>query len=63
MCNQPMRDGPCVLDGNHRGRHSTVGFFCDACGKTRRGTWEAVATDTNGVVDVVFCWFCVNVLN
>ncbi len=62
-CRKAMRDGSCVLDYDHRGRHTTVGFFCDSCGMMRRGTWEAVAHDADGVVDVVFCWFCVKVVN
>jgi len=60
-CRKPMRDGSCVLDYEHRGRHSTVGFYCDACGKMRRGTPEGFAYDTDGVLDVTFCWFCVYV--
>lgn len=36
-CDRPMRDGPCQMPVNHRGRHSTVVFYCDLCGKTRRG--------------------------
>jgi hypothetical protein len=60
-CDKPMRDGPCVMDLDHRGRHTTVGFYCDCCGKTRRGTPESQLRDINGTVDVVACWFCVNV--
>lgn len=61
-CEELLRDGYCVLDPDHRGRHTTVGFYCDACGKMRRGTPETMAHDADGVIDVVFCWFCVNVL-
>ena len=60
-CDKLMRDGFCVLDPGHRGRHSTVGFFCDSCSRMRRGTPAGQATDANGDVDVVFCWFCLNV--
>ncbi len=59
-CGKAMRDGYCVMDPDHRGRHTTVGFYCDACGKVRRGQPVGQAVDTDGVVDVVFCWFCVN---
>lgn len=62
-CGKEMRDGPCRLDPDHRGRHSTVAFYCDACGKMRRGHWAATARDSDGVIDVVFCWFCVNVVS
>jgi hypothetical protein len=61
-CGSQMRDGPCLLDSDHRGRHTTVGFYCDSCGKMRRGQPAGQQTDTDGVVDVVFCWFCLNVL-
>lgn len=37
-CGEPLRDGPCTLDPGHRGRHTTVSFFCDLCGKRRRGS-------------------------
>ncbi len=61
-CGKPMQDGPCQLDPDHRGRHTTVAYYCDACGKMRRGSApEAVSYDINGEVDVEVCWFCVNV--
>ncbi len=61
-CAKPMRDGYCQLHPDHRGRHTTVAFYCDACGHMRRGsTPAAVAYDVNGDVDVEVCWFCVNV--
>ena len=60
-CDKLMRDGFCVLDPGPRGRHSTVGFFCESCSRMRRGTPAGQATDANGDVDVVFCWFCLNV--
>ena len=63
-CTEMLRDGGCQLDPDHRGRHTTVAFYCDACGHMRRGsTPTAVAYDVNGVVDVVACWFCVNVIH
>ncbi len=62
-CEELLRDGYCVLDPEHRGRHTTVGFYCDLCGKMRRGSAPAAQLrDVNGEVDVEACWFCVNVL-
>ncbi len=62
-CGELLRDGYCVLDPEHRGRHTTVGFYCDLCGKMRRGSTPAAQLrDANGEVDVEACWFCVNVL-
>lgn len=60
-CDTLLRDGQCVMDEGHRGRHTTVGFYCDVCGKTRRGTPAGYAYDTNGDLDIVACWFCMNV--
>lgn len=51
----------CLMDKDHRGRCSSVVFFCDGCQKTRRGIPAGYAYDDNGDVDVVFCWFCQNV--
>lgn len=47
--------GYCLLDKGHKGRHSTVVFWCDACGKARRGE-PAYRSE-----DVSVCWFCRNV--
>lgn len=54
-CGHPMRDGPCKMDEGHRGRHTTVAFYCDGCGKMRRG--QPVAADA----DVAICFFCMYV--
>lgn len=37
-CLHPTRNGPCLLKPQHRGHHATVVFYCDCCGKARRGT-------------------------
>jgi hypothetical protein len=50
--------GFCLLDKEHHGRHSTVAFSCDCCGKTRRGRPQAVQYDVNGDVAVVACFMC-----
>jgi hypothetical protein len=60
-CGKPMRDGACVLDLDHRGRHTTVGFYCDNCGKMRRGQPAGSARDIDGEPLADFCWFCMNV--
>ncbi len=36
-CEREMLTGECELDLGHRGRCSTVVFYCDSCGKMRRG--------------------------
>lgn len=36
-CLHELRSGPCTMDKGHRGRHTTVSFGCDGCGKSRRG--------------------------
>ena len=61
-CGRPMQDGSCQLDPDHRGRHTTVAFYCDLCGQMRRGSAPAAQLrDINGDIDVEACWFCVNV--
>lgn len=58
-CLHPMMSGRCLLDKGHRSkRHSTVVFYCDACGRTLRGAPHATQRDVNGDVDVVFCFGC-----
>jgi hypothetical protein len=63
-CLREMRGNTfCLMDKDHRGRCSSVVFYCEACNKTRRGRYYQAAFDGNGEVDVVFCWFCVHVVN
>jgi hypothetical protein len=57
-CMRQMRTGNCMMDKDHRGRCSTVVFYCDACGKRRRGQPDQILRDSDGVPDGQFCWFC-----
>lgn len=52
-CQHMLRDGQCAMDDKHRGRHTTVAFYCDGCGKMRRG--RPVQEDQ----DVAICFMCV----
>jgi len=60
-CLHPMRDGMCEGDKDHRGRHSTVWFWCDDCGKSRRGEPYRKYYDVNGDLDLTFCFMCYRV--
>lgn len=63
LCPHPIRNTTCQLDEGHRGRHSTVTFYCDSCGQRRRGQPEASAYNPwDGLPEADFCWLCVNVL-
>lgn len=53
-CLEKMRDGLCLLDKGHRGRHSTVVFYCDGCSKARR-SYPASQDNVSGVA---FCFLC-----
>jgi len=44
--------GFCLLDKGHRGKHSTVVFYCDVCGRTYRG--QPTYSDEN----VSVCYPC-----
>ena len=56
-CTTQLRDGQCEMREGHRGRHSTVAFTCEACGKTRRG--QPHATQNAGCDEVFFfCFMC-----
>ena len=61
-CGKPMQDGNCQMDTDHKGRHSTVTFYCDICGKTRRGYPHVAVMDRQSdgysehVADV--CFMC-----
>lgn len=58
-----MRTGTCVLDTDHRGRHTTVAFYCESCGKTRRGKPHSMSVVRlgDGSIDdqFAFCFLCV----
>jgi hypothetical protein len=51
------------MEADHRGRHSTVVFYCESCGKTRRGRPHAVSVVrlSDGSIDdeFGFCFMCV----
>lgn len=58
-CLKEMRGGKkCLLDKDHNGVHSSVVFYCDPCGKTRRGYPSNVGLDPDGAVDINICFFC-----
>ena len=44
--------GYCLMDKGHRGRCSTVVFYCDSCGKARRGN------PSYSDESVSLCWMC-----
>jgi hypothetical protein len=58
-CLADMRNGKCLLDPDHRGRHTTVAFYCDSCGKMRRGRPEAHTYDANDDPTTDHCYLCV----
>jgi hypothetical protein len=63
-CDQELRTGQCEMEMGHRGRHSTVAFECDYCGKTRRGRGEEVGQRmSDGYVEIfgVVCFMCAHV--
>jgi hypothetical protein len=61
-CKREMQTGNCVLDLNHRGRCTTVGFYCDSCGRMRRGQPHVHATQlmSDGYREPVadICFMC-----
>lgn len=60
-CLRKMRGGKyCTMEKAHRGRCSSVTFYCDACGKQRRGQAHRQEFDINGDLLVQFCWMCVD---
>lgn len=62
LCGRPLRTGPCQMDEGHRGRHTTVAFYCDGCGKARRSQPVAHARNPwDGTAEASFCFMCVKV--
>lgn len=57
-CIRKMRDGYCRLDKGHRGRCTTVAFYCDSCGRMRRGSPVAHIYDDNGDPSTDHCFMC-----
>jgi hypothetical protein len=61
-CPFQLRTGPCQLNEDHRGRHTTVAYYCDSCGQMRRSRPVAQALNPwDGVVEATFCFMCVTV--
>lgn len=60
---RPLRNGGyCLLDEDHRGRCSSVTFYCDGCGKYRRSQPVAqVRNEHDGVVEAQLCFMCEHV--
>jgi hypothetical protein len=56
-----MRDGLCRMDPDHKGRHTTVAYYCDGCGQMRRSHPVAHYYDINGDIDASLCFMCVTV--
>jgi hypothetical protein len=54
-----VQHGFCTMDKGHRGKCSTVTFYCDGCGKTRRGRPHRVYDEE----EVQFCFMCMEVDN
>lgn len=62
VCGKEMRTGNCTMDADHRGRHTTVSFYCDGCGKVRRGTPVGQYRNPwDGTTEAIFCFMCMRV--
>lgn len=59
LCEKPMRDGPCNMPADHRGRHTTRAWECDGCGKYRRSQPNPVYDFRADEVVGTFCFMCV----
>lgn len=57
-CKHVLRTGKCTLDAGHKGRHSSVTWICDACGKKRRGSVYAYSRDGEYENGLAFCFMC-----
>lgn len=64
-CLREMRTGRCLMDEGHRGRCSTAVFYCETCGKARRGQpyrTEQVRLGDGSIDDEFsFCFMCARV--
>ena len=54
----PLSTGLCTMDKGHNGRHTTVSFWCDVCGKMRRGSPAYVDVDADEYGKAQACWMC-----
>lgn len=69
LCERKMRDDKfmqgetCKMEKDHRGRCSCVTFYCEGCGKIRRGrpAGQSVVRLGDGSIDdsFDFCFLCV----
>lgn len=63
-CDYELRSGKCQMEQTHKGRHSTVTFYCESCGKIRRGTphSQSFVRLGDGTIDDIFdfCFMCCN---
>ena len=57
-CNVALRTGSCALDPEHRGRHTTVVFYCDVCSTPRRGSTPHVVVGVPYDEDFAVCFMC-----
>lgn len=53
VCGLKMRTGWCNMEPGHRGRHTTVAWSCDGCGKTRRSQPSSSHPDAG-----TYCFMC-----
>ncbi len=62
-CLKPLERSqiPCTMDAGHRGKCSSITFYCEICGKRRRSQPYRTAYDPDGVPDAHFCYMCVEV--
>lgn len=59
VCGHRMRGGMrCNMDPDHRGRHSSVAWVCDGCGRRRRSAVHSHAPDGEYPMGLHFCFMC-----
>lgn len=59
VCGHAMRGGRfCTMNHDHRGRHASVTYLCDGCGKRRRGQPHRWAPDGEYEMGLAFCFMC-----
>ena len=53
-CGQKMQTGTCNMQPGHKGRHTTVAWECDGCGKSQRSHPEYRHPEAGW-----YCFLCV----
>lgn len=53
VCGHKLRGGPCNMDLGHVGRHTTVAWMCDGCGKRRRSQPHSTHPEAGS-----YCFMC-----